>query len=306
MTGFVGSGTTYDPVRIFRQREAIVGKRYAALLRTRYHRAVRSGALNPIDVQGPVDTDLITFSCERDVPEQIACLRSFYRNVGLPASTRVISDGSITSESARLIEGVAPGVSVVSVESYTSGVPIPDPIQRFADTKVYGKKLACLFATSGTERPVVYSDSDVLFYPGAAGLSEVLNTANGRALFLEDYQPALDVRLVDATTVDNPLNSGFLIIGKNLDWSRAAVALDRAGEPDAPGYGWTEQTVVHIAYHDSGGEALPRDRCVLEESDRYHWRDPHESSALWLRHFVTGLRYKFWLAVGRLDPPNRS
>lgn len=292
-----GRGSTWDPVRIVQYRGAIVAKRWARLLRRRYDTRLRSGREEQMAGNAHVDVDVISFSCERDLPEQAISIRSFLRWVGQPNSFRVISDGSIRPRSALLLKALSPAVKVVSVEEYAAGFEIPRPVAEFASNKAYGRKLVALLAMRPDARPIVYADSDVLFHPGAAGLATCLDEARGKLLYLQDFQPALDVRLVSPEEQGFPLNSGFLVAGKYVDWTEAVERLDQIGEADAPGYGWTEQSVAHIAYRGTGGAPLPRDRCILELDDRPKWGDTYMSSTTWLRHYVTDVRFKMWIAA---------
>jgi len=82
-----------------------------------------------------------------------------------------------------------------------------------------------------------------------------------------------------------------------------AERLGEIGEPDAPGYGWSEQSTAHLAYHAAGAEPLPTDTCVVAIDDRYTWRDRYVGESTWLRHYVTGTRFKMWLCLlGAVEP----
>ncbi len=75
-------------------------------------------ALLPIISRRPVKSprslalDAYAYSSEQMVPEQIRSIRSFLRHVGRPKSFTIISDGSHTTRSIRLLQNVDPLVSV--------------------------------------------------------------------------------------------------------------------------------------------------------------------------------------------------
>jgi hypothetical protein len=176
-------------------------------------------------------------------------------------------------------------------------VTIPGPVSEFAATKAYGRKLITLLAMQPRERPVGYADSDVLFHRGAEGFANFVDSVDHQAFFVQDCQEALDVRLIPPDERRPPLNSGFLLTGRPIDWQEAARRLGEIGEADAPGYGWTEQSVAHIAYREAHGQPLPPEHCVVALHDQYAWADKYTGTGTWLRHYVTGTRFKMWLCL---------
>ncbi len=303
MTLLPARGTTWDPRRIVAQRGSIAGKRVARVLRARYLRRIRAQQLDPVTPPRRVGVDMISFSCERDLPEQVLSIRSFLRYVGEPVSFQVVSDGTIADASAALLARLSPVVRVTSVDEYAAGVPVHPAVQEFADAKAYGRKLVALTAMRPAGRPVGYADSDVLFHRGGADLAGHIDAMDDRAYFLHDNIEALDVRLVPPAERNPPLNSGFLLTGRPIDWRDATERLGTIGEADAPGYGWTEQSVVHLAYRASAAVPLPRDAAVVATYDEFLWSDRHVGETTWLRHYVTGTRFKMWLCLlGAVEP----
>lgn len=296
-------GTTWDPVRIWRHRGSIAGKRYAVRIRRSFVRRLARGDLERVQPAREVPLDLLAFTCERDIPEQVLSLRSFLGFVGAPRTLTVASDGSISDRSIDLLRHQYPQVEVRTWSDIASLDSLPDPIADFARTRAYGRKLAVLYALHPTDTPLVYADCDVLFFPPARELTSVLAPA-GPPRYVEDAQEALDVRIVPTDARDqrrHPLNSGFLIQQGPIDWSDAVVQLGAAGEPDAPGFGWTEQTVVHVAYRASGALPLPQQQAVVALDDATEWHDRHVHDTTWLRHYVTGTRFKMWLNASRVE-----
>jgi hypothetical protein len=295
-------GSTWDPRRIVAQRGSIVGKRVGRVLTARYRRKLEAGRLPPITATRKLDLDMLSFSCERDVPEQALSIRSLLRYVGEPVSFSIVSDGTITSRSAKLLEAISPVVRVMSVAEYADGVEVPPSVYAYRD-KPHGKKLTALLAMRPTDRPVCYVDSDVLFHVGGHGFADLVDSVGDRAYFLQDCQEALDVRLVPPEQRYPPVNSGFLLTGRPIDWTEATRRLGEIGEADAPGYGWSEQSTAHLAYRAAGAEPLPPDACVVAIDDAHTWSDRYVGESTWLRHYVTGTRFKMWLCLlGAVEP----
>jgi hypothetical protein len=70
----------------------------------------------PISHKTKVSADVYAMSCERDLPEQVASIRSFIRCVGIPDRFTVVSDGSYSEKSCKLLCKIYPGLEVLSVE----------------------------------------------------------------------------------------------------------------------------------------------------------------------------------------------
>lgn len=250
-------------------------------------------ASRPVPTPRRLPFSVVSFSSQRDLPEQVASLRSFLRHVGEPVDFTVISDGSHRPAGRRLLRLLHPCVRVVH---WTAVVrhDLPRAVSRYAARSPMGKKLAVELSLPVT-RPTVYADSDVLFFPGAAALPEI---PGGHGWFLADCGAGyLDRRVLDGDgEADEPVNAGFFLLHRRLDWS---ASLDRlAALSGEPGF-HTEQTLVHLAMHASGARALDPGRYVLAVDDMFSARDVHAGRHIVLRHYTTPVRYKFWCSLPR-------
>jgi hypothetical protein len=266
--------------------------RRAAAIRRLYAEALKSIVESPIDVTRECDLTLYTFSCETHVPEQVASLRSLIRHLGLPRSVVVVSDGTHTAGSARLIERIHPVVSLVHYRDVISN-DLPRSIKRFIEQERIGAKLGMEWSIQ-IDRPTMYADADVLFFPGIAELPRVLER-DGRPRYLQDFDARfLDKRMLEEEELAAPTNSGVQLLLERLNWD---LALERL-ETVIPQWD-TEQTVVHLAMRASGGAPLPRDRYVLEVDDEQDWRDRYGGPDIALRHycFSRAVQRKLWLNV---------
>ena len=95
-------------------------------------------------------------SCERDLPEQAASLYSFLRHVGQPDRFIVVSDGSYSAESIRLLRRISPCVDVVGVADIIV-VSLPEVVKAYAAGSPMGKKLA-LEISLPVEQATAYVD----------------------------------------------------------------------------------------------------------------------------------------------------
>ncbi len=277
---------------------ALIAKRANAIRRV-YRYGLESVVDAPLEPRGKSDLSVYTFSHERHVPEQVASLRSLIRHHGVPRRVTVVSDGTHTPESRRLIERVHPVVSLVDHREVTSS-DLPKPIADFIASNRIGAKLAMEWSID-IDGPTLYSDADVLFFPRMPELP--LNDGD-RPRFLQDF----DTRFLDARMLEDdgervpPTNSGLQLLFRRLDWDEALARFEAAVDPRSlvpERYGNTEQTVVHLAMRASGGTPLPRNEFVLEVDDEHDWRDRYGGDGIALRHYCYSneVQRKLWLNV---------
>ncbi len=97
---------------------------YGALLPTILRRELPKGV--------PLSFEVVTYSGEKDLPEQVASIRSFLRYVGRPNRLTIVSDGTLSGPSIQLLTSLDPSVSVSDVAQICSSkrsrgsVSVPD------------------------------------------------------------------------------------------------------------------------------------------------------------------------------------
>lgn len=247
----------------------------------------------PIQQTRKVQMAVYYFSCERDLPEQVASIRSFIRYVGLPEKLIVISDGTYSPESCTLIRKINPCIDVVSFEKFIKK-NLPKSVYTYANIHPLGKKLAVL-ASIPIEQVTIFADSDILFFPDAGNLVSLTKSLDQLPLYLPDCVPALDERILfSSSEKSNPINSGFILLYKPLDWNFALKRLEQVAEN--PHY-FTEQTILHLAVHNNQGIALPHNQFVVSLDDQCIYKDKYAGKKIVLRHYVNPVRHKLWLNV---------
>jgi hypothetical protein len=247
-------------------------------------------SLRPIVPTREIPATVYSLSGESDWPEQVASIRSFLRFVGQPKQYVVVSDGSHSGESRCRIEQVHPCVSIRSLESIVR----PDlscQIKRYAAQHFLGKKLALLVSLP-VDGPTVYSDSDILFFPGATALTKILERSDPVPRYLLDCWPSLDSRLLATESEgDLPVNAGFFIVSRSPDWTEALARLEGM-QGDCLFF--TEQTLVHLAFKANQAQPLPPDQFILRRDDQFVFSDFYAGESIALRHYVSSIRTKFW------------
>lgn len=278
---------------------ALLAKRADAIRRV-YVEGLASVVESPLEATAERDLTVYTFSNEPHVPEQVASLRSLIRHLGIPRRIVVVSDGTHTPESARLIGRVHPRVSVVHYRDVVRS-DLPKAIERFVEANRVGAKLAMEYSIE-IDGPTMYSDADILFYPGIAEVVSDTFRDGGRPRFLVDFDTRfLNERIVGDDERQPPTNSGFTVLFERLSWDAALERFEAVDPSDLvpERYRNHEQSVVHVALRESGGEPLPRDRFVLEVDDELDWRDRYSGPHIAMRHYCYSdeVQRKLWLNV---------
>jgi len=255
---------------------------YRSLLPLIVRRPIKPPRLLPLRV--------FAFSNEQMLPEQIRSIRSFLRYAGRPEKFTVVSDGSHSARSVRLLEQVD---SSVSVRPVGEGLPtgLPEKFRHYVLTYQMGRQLGLLMSLP-VNGPVLYLDSDVLFFPGASDFSRYLTATDAPVFYLQDCQLSADARVFrnDAEKRD-PVNCGALLFLKQIDWSLAVDRfLELEGEPNF----FTNQTLAHLALHANGARPFPPAKYVVQLDDQVVFPDRYAGPELALRHYVNPVRHKFW------------
>lgn len=230
--------------------------------------------------------------------EEVLSILSFLHHVGIPESWTVVSDGSITAETQARLCNLHPCVRTALWSDFLTDQNRAY-VEKYASQNVWGKKLALLTAMF-TDGVSVYIDSDILFFPGADHLREILLHPQGN-YFMEDYgfgmAPAL---LTEEEKKLMIINAGFLIQSRPIAWNEPLARLRDvfANRPDVVSVfetqHYSEQTVTHLGYHSSGAQPLPKNKYIMELEDSYHVRDRYLGPDTVLRHYFNRSRMKMW------------
>ncbi|MBE9049031.1 hypothetical protein IQ243_01115 [Nostocales cyanobacterium LEGE 11386] len=263
------------------------------LHRSRYKSNLAKTVNLLINTTQKVPINVYAFSCERDLPEQVASIRSFLRNIGIPNTFTVISDGSYTDFSCELLYRIHPCVEVIPFHKFLR-TDLPQCVSDYAQVHPLGKKLSALMSIP-VNGATIYTDSDILFFPGGIDLVSLANLDSKYCHYLPDCSNSLDERILyEVAEKANPVNAGFILFKHELDWSFAIKRL--ANLVGIPSY-FTEQTIVHLTIHYNHGVPLCSQKYVLNVTDQFIYPDKFARKEIALRHYVSDIRHKFWVNV---------
>lgn len=260
-------------------------------MRSFYQSVLPQIAKIPISQTQRVPIAVYALSCERDLPEQVASLRSFIRHAGIPERFTIISDGSYTEKSCNLLRQIHPCVEVLALAEMQR-TDLPQAVYDYASGHPMGRKLLALMSIP-IDQTTIYTDSDILFFPGASDLVELARADHTSSLYLPDCATKMDDRVIyDDFEKLNPVNGGFIVFKEPLDWSFAVERLSKLKELN---HYFTEQTLVHLTMHHNQAQPLCSKRYVLTVDDQFIYPDKYVNKEIALRHYVNDVRHKFWL-----------
>ncbi|BAY17990.1 hypothetical protein NIES21_38330 [Anabaenopsis circularis NIES-21] len=264
------------------------------ITRNIYTKLIQRISSYSINQSRKIDITIYSFSCERDLPEQVASIRSFIRNIGIPERFVVISDGSYSDSSCKLLRRIHPCVDVIPFTKLLRP-DLPQCVTNYIQIHPMGKKLATLMSIS-VKGATIYTDSDILFFPGGVDLINLIKVHETSCYYLPDCSASLDERLIyDECEKSQPVNAGFLLFQHELDWNFAIERLDKL--QDNPIY-FTEQTTVHLTIHHNHGKPFCPEKYILNVEDQFVYPDKFASSEIAIRHYVNDVRHKFWMNIG--------
>jgi hypothetical protein len=167
------------------------------LIRNGYRAAAPLIVQNAITPARKIDIDVFAYSNEAMVAEQIASIRSFLRYVGRPNQFTVISDGTHSAQSIRLLRHIDSSVRVRG--SVPPSPDLPDDFRAYLTNHATGKQLALIMSLPRSA-PALYVDADVRFFPGSATLLNDIAEQGGPARYLADCAFFGDARLLASET----------------------------------------------------------------------------------------------------------
>ena len=262
-------------------------------IRSVYKSSISSLVSLPIKQDRQVPIKVYALSCERDLPEQVASLRSFLRYVGIPTAFTIMSDGSYTQESIQLLQRIHPCVDVQPLTKFQRD-DLPPSVYEYASQQAMGKKLAALMSIP-IDGATLYTDSDILFFQGASHLADLATAKDEYTYYLPDCKNSLDLRLIyEDIEQQEPINAGFILFKKALDWDETVQRLTKLQEP--PNY-FSEQTIVNLTIKRNHGVAFPKDKYIMSVEDQFIYPDRFVNKHIVMRHYVSDVRYKLWMNV---------
>jgi hypothetical protein len=236
--------------------------------------------------------DLVCMLGSTAIPEVIVAVRSFLMHAGRPIRLLLVSDGTLSTYDTDLLESTLISCQVVELPDILNPT-LPNSITtRLPDHWMIRKQ--ALLMSLPKDRPALFVDSDIVFFPAAQELGADLASLGANPAYMVDLKPSFDHRLLrDGDELTPPLNSGLLYMPRPLNWSNAVNRFESL--PSDAKLVFTDQTMSHLAFHEAGAMPLHPDRYMLRIDDQFEYRDRYTNKpGVVCRHYVNTIRHKMW------------
>src|ERR1044072_3689577 len=101
------------------------------------------GRFSEIESGRSFPLEVFSYSGEAALPEQVASIRSFLRHVGQPPHFTVVSDGTYSNESRRVLKAIHPSISVSDAHEWIP-TNLPEAIYPYLKNHPTGRQLALI------------------------------------------------------------------------------------------------------------------------------------------------------------------
>lgn len=284
----------------------MITSRIAQMKRKDFHKLISvdkqlSGLKERVDSKVKVDMDVVSFSSSNDFCEQVLSILSYLRYVGNPESWTIYSDGSHTSQQAKMVENVFSFVRIVKVDWDNEKLvdhckPALDPCKEYllhyARSHPLGKKLFC-YLNYTINKTTLFLDSDVLFYQQAIIIKSLISE-NGNGWFLPDAEwGCLDSHYKRKQRPQlYQVNTGFILFKKEL--THFTKGLEFLKGLNYKYEYFSEQTIVHILLNDN--DFIPFDPriFILNSNDQFDISYLYSREKMAIRHYTGPVRHKMW------------
>lgn len=241
-----------------------------------------------------IDCTLYSFSGNSQFSDQILCIQSFLKNVGVPKEWVIYSDGTHTKEQLNFFRFY----HFIRVQRW-------DDVSHVAllarDCKVW--QLQKYYCYSGTKisGQSIFLDSDVVFFP----LFQRFVNGDLRSdnWFLSDTYPCLNDDYLESSCSGaiNFINGGFYILNKDIDWADGDKYVSKYLSSALPVPYFTDQTAMEIVFKGNRLKFLDPRLFSLALIDHFTLSSDVKHEALAIRHFVGPIRFRMWQVAKSYD-----
>jgi hypothetical protein len=244
--------------------------------------------------------NLVVLVGKKQVDMLYVCLRSVYRHFKQVPHIFVFMDAGVAEKQCNKLAKRLPGdnISFISRAACLAYHDKNAPLLTFAGANPMGLKLAAILQVLDAGKPVLYCDTDVLWYGDPfKTIAPLLAKPDFELALSEDFQPAYDFNLVNKGDLQALKNSphfcaGILLIKKlspeSLQRMNKLVAI-AAKESDH----FSEQTIFAWLNKKSSDQPLDSEAFTIKTSDQFEIRAQPMPGVI-ARHYIGSVRHLFW------------
>jgi len=236
------------------------------------------------DVKREAKFNALSFSGSQQFADQLYSIASFYRNVGRPNSWVIYNDGSYKDEELQVFSSIK-GVQVLDIVIEEGILPL-----------FYFKKYPTLLKVeilrqlTDFSNPILFTDSDVLFYKHFKNFTHQFTSDNW---YIVDEGKGYFDASFDLPANELPLNFGFLVLNKPSNWNFIFTYLNEQIEHGQLHY-WSDQTGAHLLAQKEKFNFMSVESFVVGGKDSFKLSHAVNYNKIALRHFVGPVRHKMW------------
>ena len=246
-----------------------------------------------LKIENILEVQMVSFSGEVTINDQIVSILSFVKNVGYPKKWIVFSDGSHSKLSKRKLQGF-------------NFIEIIDNFLNNGETQsltnlTWMEKKYYYFSTLPINITTIFLDSDILFFPGFN--KNIFNSIKTNNWYLSDLACHFDEGFLKANKDDYPwmnyTNSGFFILNKSVDWKPGNSYLNHMRNAGLPFGHFSEQTAMEIVFKHNNMCFLDPRLFSMSMEDHFTLETTVRHNILAIRHFVGPIRFRMWLIAAK-------
>jgi len=171
-------------------------------------------------------------------------------------------------------------------------------LSSFAEKNPMGLKLAAILQAVENNKPVLYCDTDVLWYDDPCSIVNNYIIQSGFDLAMsEDFQPAYDENLVNKAGLDKLYDTPYFCAGimliKNLSERNTETLEYLVSKVTEQSNHFSEQTIFAFLNRESNNITLDKDKFMIKTDDQYGLY-PKALPGVIARHYIGPVRHLFW------------
>jgi hypothetical protein len=246
--------------------------------------------------------NMVLLCGEKNTEYLTQTLRSIYKNFSRLPHIFIFTDSHLTPTKCAAALSWFPSKSLTIISSSDCIQYHMDKgnslVAQFAGLNTMGLKLAAILQIADQDLPVLYCDTDVLWFKNPYQIFKSISLQTTCSIHLSyDFQPAYDNNLIEKGELNHLKEAPFYCAGimyiNRLSSAQHKIIAKLL--PIAIEYSnhFTEQTIFASIQKDAGISLLAREKFAIILHDKYKFKKQTDSQIV-ARHYVGPVRHLFW------------
>lgn len=246
--------------------------------------------------------NLLIFSGAAQLDMLNVCLSSIYKNFTKKPHIYIVTDGTLTQENCHKHTGWFPAKNLTIIAGSDCIRHHQEKgnskLAEFARNNIMGLKMAAIMFVKDLCKPVLYCDTDVIWFKDPlSNLDGLLKDPSFNLALSIDSQSSYDDKLVKLKNLHELKNSpffcaGIILISKFTEMHYQLLN-DLIPFKFQTSNHFTEQTIFAFINKRSGNVSLDPDKYIIKLNDKLNFI-PGNNNGCFARHYVGEVRHLFW------------